>query len=358
MEKPKLLVQLDTDPQPSLFDRVVAFDAGADHVLSYGNVQVEQVHPLVHGAIFTRSGPDLKRTALFVGGSDVTAAERLLTEVRRHMIPQYGLRVSVLFDANGANTTAAAAVQAIARHLPLAGLPVVVLGGTGPVGQRIALLLAARKADVRHRRRGPSGSRPAGASGGGAGSRCDGRLDGHRRDRRTGRGAGRPVGGGVGGRGGRSGAVPGRAGQAGGKLKLAVDVNAVPPSGIEGVEVGDKGTTRDGVVCYRALGVAAKMKLHRAAVAALFESNDQILDAEEVYALCRSKFERSFSTLHPSPRPPPRSGEGERENPSLPAPLPVPGRGWGRGVFDSPFKRRADGGMCEFAPVASSVSRK
>ena len=85
---------------------MVAIDAGADEVFSYGSVRAEQVRDLVHGAIFTRGPKDLKSTAIFIGGSDVAAGERLLEEVRRHMLPQFGLRVSVLLDANGANTTA------------------------------------------------------------------------------------------------------------------------------------------------------------------------------------------------------------------------------------------------------------
>jgi hypothetical protein len=69
-------------------------------------------------------------------------------------------------------------------------------------------------------------------------------------------------------------------------LKVAMDLNAVPPLGIEGIQVTDKGVERDGVVYYGAIGVGdTKMKLHRAAVARLFESNDQVMDAEEVYAL-------------------------------------------------------------------------
>ena len=72
-------------------------------------------------------------------------------------------------------------------------------------------------------------------------------------------------------------------------LKVAIDLNAVPPLGIEGVEVGDKGKERDGVICYGAIGVGdTKMKVHRAAVARLFESNDQILDAEQVYAAAQA----------------------------------------------------------------------
>src|SRR5438270_4911407 len=99
MTKRKILIQLDSDPQPSVFDRVVAVDAGAEEVFSHGNVKPEHVQALVHGAIFTRGPKNLKATALFVGGSDVAAGERLLDEARQHMIPQFGLQVSVLMDA-------------------------------------------------------------------------------------------------------------------------------------------------------------------------------------------------------------------------------------------------------------------
>src|SRR5579884_3671715 len=149
MEKLKILVQLDTDTQPSVFDRVVAVDAGAEHVFRHGGVKPEQVRDLVHGAIFTRGPKNLKHTAFFVGGSDVAAGERLLAEACKHMLPQFGLRVSVLLDANGANTTAAAAVRAAARHLDLRSTKALVLGGTGPVGQRAALLLARQGGQVR-----------------------------------------------------------------------------------------------------------------------------------------------------------------------------------------------------------------
>jgi hypothetical protein len=73
----RILIQLDTDPQPSVFDRVVAVDAGVEELFSYGGVTVENVEPLVHGAMFTRGPADLKNTAIFVGGSDVAAGERL-----------------------------------------------------------------------------------------------------------------------------------------------------------------------------------------------------------------------------------------------------------------------------------------
>src|SRR6516165_1165585 len=107
MDKRKILIQLDSDAHPSVFDRVVAIDAGADEVFSYGDVKPEQVRDLVHGAIFTRGPDDLRRTAIFIGGSDVAAGEKLLKETRKHMIPVARLSVSIMLDANGANTTAA-----------------------------------------------------------------------------------------------------------------------------------------------------------------------------------------------------------------------------------------------------------
>src|SRR5918995_802591 len=64
----KLLLQLDSSPHPSVFDRVVAFDGGADEVMSYGGVAEDAVRDLVHGAIFTRGPKDQRHTAIFIGG--------------------------------------------------------------------------------------------------------------------------------------------------------------------------------------------------------------------------------------------------------------------------------------------------
>ncbi len=288
MDKRTILIQLDSDPQPSVFDRVVAVDAGADEVFSYGGVRVEQVRDLVHGAIFTRGPKDLKRTAFFIGGSDVAAGERLLEEVGRHMLPQFGLRVSVLLDANGANTTAAAAVRAAARHLDLRGAPALVLGGTGPVGQRVARLLAREGADVRvgSRQRGRAENVAAAIRAKVPGARVEAAATGTADELR----AALP------GRtlviaAGAAGAVllPRTARAASADLKVVIDLNAVPPLGIEGIEVMDKGAERDGAIVYGAVGVGdTKMKVHKAAIARLFERNDQVLDAEEVYALAAS----------------------------------------------------------------------
>jgi hypothetical protein len=72
-------------------------------------------------------------------------------------------------------------------------------------------------------------------------------------------------------------------------LRVAIDLNAVPPAGIGGIEPFDKGTDHSGVVGYGALGVGGtKMKIHKAAIRRLFERNDQVLDADELYELGKS----------------------------------------------------------------------
>src|SRR2546429_360285 len=78
--KPTILVQLDPDPQPSVFDGVVAVDSGVDHLSRHGGVRPELVRDLVYGALFTRGPADLQRTALFIGGADVSAGEAVLRE--------------------------------------------------------------------------------------------------------------------------------------------------------------------------------------------------------------------------------------------------------------------------------------
>ena len=147
-EKPKILIQLDVDPQPSVFDGVVAVDSGVDHLFRHGGVTPAAVRDLVHGALFTRGPAELCSTAIFVGGSDVAAAEAVLEAVKQTFFGPF--KVSVLFDANGANTTAAAAVLAALESMDgsLEGVPAVVLAATGPVGGRAARLLCKLGAKV------------------------------------------------------------------------------------------------------------------------------------------------------------------------------------------------------------------
>jgi methylenetetrahydrofolate/methylenetetrahydromethanopterin dehydrogenase (NADP+) len=275
----KLLLQLDASPHASVFDRVVAYDGGADEVLSYGGVTEAAVRDLVHGAIFTRGPKDLHNTAIFIGGTDMAAGERLLEAVRTTFFGP--LRVSVMLDANGSNTTAAASVAKLQQAVGgLSGLRAVVTAGTGPVGVRAAGLLAQAGADVVITSRRP----PDPALIEKIQKRFGGTLRGVAMSDPSQAAAA------LGGaalllNAGPAGVclVPKAAwaGRAG--LRAAADVNAVPPLGIEGIEVTDNGADRDGVKAFGALGVGGlKMKIHKACIARLFESNDRILDAETI----------------------------------------------------------------------------
>ena len=104
----KLLAPARRDRLPSVFDRIVAYDGGADEVLSYGGVTEADVRDLVHGAIFTRGPKDLHNTAIFIGGTDMAAGERLLAARAKAFFGP--MRVSLMLDSNGCNTTAVAAV--------------------------------------------------------------------------------------------------------------------------------------------------------------------------------------------------------------------------------------------------------
>ncbi len=285
--KPTILVQLDVDPQPSVFDGVVAVDAGVAHLFRHAGVAPGAVRDLVHGALFTRGPADLRATAVFVGGSDVAAAEAVLEAVKATFFGPF--RVSVLFDPNGSNTTAAAAVLAILDGLggSVEGVRAAVLGGTGPVGGRVARLLAGLGADV------ALGSRDLGRAQAAAtkiqqrvGKPLDSFATADPAALAKGlEGASVIVAAGAAG----VTLLPRstRAGLSG--VKVLIDLNAVPPLGIEGVEATDKRADRDGALAWGALGVGGtKMKIHKAALRALFETNDRVIDAEEALALGRS----------------------------------------------------------------------
>lgn len=282
----RILIQLDGDSQPSSFDSVVAIDAGVDHLLRYGNVQATSVEPLVHGAMFTRGGDDLKHTAIFVGGSDVEDAEQVFVACKDTFFGP--IRVSLMLDANGCNTTASAAVVAANRHIEFPAAKAVVLGGTGPVGRRVGQLLARDGAEVTLTSRSlerataackevlervPNGNLTPVA------------VDSERQTRTVLDGAQIIVG----------------CGAAGielaneqtikciDTLKVAIDLNAVPPGGIGGLKGTDKAKPIGSGVGYGAIGIGGlKMKTHRAAIEQLFSTNDSVLDADEIYAIAQT----------------------------------------------------------------------
>jgi hypothetical protein len=275
----KLLLQLDTSSHPSVFDRVVAYDGGADEVMSYGGVTPDNVRDLVHGAIFTRGPKDLRHTAIFIGGTDMAEGERLLKAVRKAFFGPF--TVSVMLDSNGSNTTAVAAVSKLLQTAgPGEGRRAVVTAGTGPVGLRAAGLLAGAAVDVTlTSRRAVDPAVVASLQ-----QRFGGRIS-HAVMADTAAAASVLEGATLLLNAGPAGVnlVPKSAwaGRAG--LRAAADLNAVPPLGIEGIEVTDNAVARDGVTVFGALGVGGlKMKIHKACIARLFERNDLVLDAETI----------------------------------------------------------------------------
>lgn len=281
----KLLFQLDTDPYPSAFDTVVAYDGGADHVTGYGNVTPQNVGMLVDGTIFTRAPKEKKYTAIFVGGSNMAAGQELLKAVKKKFFANF--RVSVMLDSNGSNTTAAAGVAMLTRSGPIAGKRAVVLAGTGPVGLRAAALLAKEGAQVsltsRKRERAENACSQIKERFGVSVSPIEA-VD------NAARGAAL-----------KGSHIVFAAGTAGAQLleeshwqnnpsiELMADANATPPLGIAGVDMMDKAANRHGKTVYGAIGFGGlKLQVHRSCIGKLFDSDNQIFDAEEIYAIAKS----------------------------------------------------------------------
>jgi methylenetetrahydrofolate/methylenetetrahydromethanopterin dehydrogenase (NADP+) len=299
----KILIQLDSDKFPSTFDSIVAYDAGADAVQSYGAVTPADVRSLILSAFFTRGVPDLKNLAVWIGGSDVEAGERLLAETCRTFFGPF--KVSVMLDSNGCNTTASTAIAKLGAQVNLQGKIAFILG-PGPVGLRAAILLAGEgcrvtlgsippqllgaryNRDLAERtleasRKAAQLFRPTPAASAGGSVQVEDIPD-----------------------------IPGleklldaaeilvAAGPAGLqvlplafwssrlRLRWLLDFNLTEPLGIDGIKPSDDFAEYGG---RRALGALAignpKMKVHKACIASLFERNDRVLDIEGVYTIAK-----------------------------------------------------------------------
>jgi len=280
----KLLFLLDTDPYPSVFDTVVAYDGGADRVAGYANVTPDNVGPLVDGTIFTRGGKDKQNTAIFVGGGDMTKGEALFNAVKKKFFGPF--RVSAMLDSNGSNTTAAAGVALLEKAGSLKGKKAVVLAGTGPVGMRAAAFFGQEGADVaitsREQVRADQAAKAIEQRFGVKVKAIQAADDAARA---------KAV---------KDANIVFAAGAIGvqllkaadwqndAKIERLADVNAQPPLGIEGVEAADKAKERSGKIVFGALGIGGlKLKLHRGCIGKLFESSEGVLDAEQIYALAK-----------------------------------------------------------------------
>jgi len=157
MEKRSILHMLDPMPNNSPFDINMAMDAGFDVLMPYSNVKLDSVHRLTQDAIFSRGPKGVKRTGIFIGGRDLGLAMDMLDTCQQAMVPPF--EVSVFADPSGAFTTAAALVACVEKELKakhgkeLKDCTALVFGGTGPVGIAtgiIASLAGAKTALVDH----------------------------------------------------------------------------------------------------------------------------------------------------------------------------------------------------------------
>jgi methylene-tetrahydromethanopterin dehydrogenase len=244
MERPYILHLFTPGPRVSPFDVNMAADAGYQVLMPYAHVTADNIAALVQDAIFSRGPKGAARTGLFIGGRDVLLADDMLEHARKAMFPPFV--VSLFADPSGAYTTAAAMVActeaALARNGggTLEGREVLLLGGSGPVGRIAAVLCARRGAHaVLGSHRGAAAAREAATV---TGARFGVALDGVSTadaDALRSALAQAEVVMGVAGAGVQ---VAGEADLAAAqRLRVAVDLNAVPPSGLAGVGAMDDG---------------------------------------------------------------------------------------------------------------------
>jgi hypothetical protein len=284
----KVLLQLDTGEHPSPFDAIVAHDAGVDVLLSHADVKPEAVRGLVQDAFFTRGVDDLETMAVWVGGRDVGTGEEVFSAVQEAFFGPF--RVSVMLDSNGCNTTAATTIARIAKARGLAESRAAVLG-LGAVGLRSAVLLRNEGCAV------TLATLPSDLFGDDRPYRPPRGLEGARR---LGFEVREPA-----DRAELEAILEGAqivlaAGPSGVEvlrrdfwaqhptIELLADYNAAEPLGVEGTQATDDLADHDGKLVLGALAIGGpKMKVHKTCVRRLFESNDQVLDTDAVYAIAR-----------------------------------------------------------------------
>lgn len=150
--KRSILHMLDPMPHNSPFDINMAVDAGFDILMPYSTVKLDDVYGLTQDAIFSRGPAGVKRTGLFIGGRDMGLAMEMLDIAKQAMVPPF--EISVFADPSGAFTTAAALVACVEESLKkhhgktLKECKAVVFGGTGPVGIATGVIASLAGAEI------------------------------------------------------------------------------------------------------------------------------------------------------------------------------------------------------------------
>ena len=152
MSKRSIIHMIDPMAYVSPFDINMAVDAGYDVVIPYANVELWQVNGLLQDAIFSREPKGVKNTAIFIGGRDIALAKEMMEAAKKAMVPPF--EISVLADPSGAFTTAAALVACVEKELKakhgmeLKNSKGVIFGGTGPVGIATGVIASLAGADI------------------------------------------------------------------------------------------------------------------------------------------------------------------------------------------------------------------
>jgi len=136
----------------SPFDVNMALDAGFDAAIPYTGVTLDDITPLVQDAMFSRSPRDAVHTAVFIGGKDAVLALDMLEQVRKTLLKPF--EISAFADPAGSFTTAAAMVACVEKILKqkkakaLGQTKIVIFGATGPVGYTCGVIAAKEGAEV------------------------------------------------------------------------------------------------------------------------------------------------------------------------------------------------------------------
>ncbi len=281
----KILAYITPEKQAGFFDLVVGYDSDADVIVPYTNLEVSDVKDVIYGAVFTRHPKDLKNTAIFIGGHDFAKCLELMDEAKRvfKTLPEK-FRVSLALDPDGACTTASSCVAKIKSSLKnLSGKKVVILAGTGPVGQSVAVFLSreekakvtitSRKLEkakkITRKLRKRYGVRVAPLQGSNSQEIAAAVKDADI----------------VISTGPEGVVMLSKKIWKNSEIEILADVNAVPPAGIEGVVPGDDGVNRNGKICFGAIGIGnLKIKVHHELIKRLFLSQE-IFDLKNIYQL-------------------------------------------------------------------------
>jgi methylene-tetrahydromethanopterin dehydrogenase len=140
----------------SPFDVNMALDAGFDSVTPYTGVALDDITPLVQDAMFSRSPRDAVRTAVFIGGKDAALALDMVEQLQKTLLKPF--EISCFADPAGSFTTAAAMMACVEKILKQKNLKqknktlgqtkIVIFGATGPVGYASGVIAAMEGAEV------------------------------------------------------------------------------------------------------------------------------------------------------------------------------------------------------------------